>query len=296
MKLKFNVAKLSVTLALIAASTFAGSIQAKDILTSTPVTYMLASELMKGTEVTTEYLPPKRYGVERLPNWYASKGNEKAQQLGKDASVALTLASIWQQDPTYVYSRQGNIRLIEVDAAQAITPRAQGVASLTLDNGSTSKYAWLNPTNLIRMAAIVADDFKKVWPSHAVEIDRNLQALMLDVRSLINQQQSTIFENEIDSVVLLSESLEDFASGNQLFVVERVFQAELEWTDVFKQELKTQFEDDDSLWLVTSRKPSKTLLALVPEARILVVDSVDRWGSKGITRNNPLARWMVEVN
>ncbi|MCV5977157.1 hypothetical protein OFO29_32960, partial [Escherichia coli] len=92
-----------------------------------------------------------------------------------------------------------------------------------LEDGATSKYVWLNPSNLIRMTAIVGDDLQKLYPQFQEQIQSNQQALMLSVRELINQQQAVIFEKEIDSIVLMSESLEDFASGNQLFVVKRQF-------------------------------------------------------------------------
>jgi hypothetical protein len=266
---------------------------AEDILTSTPVTYALATELTKGTDITTEYLPPKRYGIDRLPNWFGTKGASKVLKSGEKATVALTLSSIWQADPTFVYARQGNIRLVEVDAAQAITPRAQGVAALTLSNGEVSKYAWLNLTNLTRMAAIVADDFKLLWPEQAEAIDSNLQRVMLDVRELINKQQAVLLDNEVDSVLLLSESLEDFASGSQLYVEDRMFKAELEWTEQDKAKLKAMFSEDDALWLVTAKKPSNLIKSLVPNERILVVDSVDRWGKTGISAQAPFSRWEV---
>ncbi|MGI9949768.1 ABC transporter substrate-binding protein [Vibrio hyugaensis] len=288
-----NSKKLMMSLGLVAASTFAPVTFSKDILTSTPATYMLSEQLMQGTGVETSYLPPKRYGIERLVNWFSSKGQQQAIKAGQDATVAITLGAIWQQDPTYVYARQGNIRLIEIDASQAISPRAQGVAALTLDNGETSKYAWMNPTNLIRMASIVGEDLQKVYPQYQAQIEKNQQVLMLDVRKLINQQQEFIFEKEIDSVVLLGESLEDFASGNQLFVVDRQFKPELEWSEADKLSLKAQFEEDETLWLVTDKRPSKTLISLVSQDRILQVDVIDRWGSKGIKSEKPLARWQL---
>ncbi|BDR20745.1 ABC transporter substrate-binding protein [Vibrio sp. STUT-A16] len=246
---------------------------------------------MKGTGIETQYLPPKRYGVERLENWFVNKGTEQVKQAGQAATVAITLGAIWKQDPTYVYARQGNIHLIEIDASQAISPRAQGVAVLTLENGSTSKYAWLNPTNLIRMAGIVGEDLQRVYPEHQKAIQTNQQAFMLNVRELINQQQAEIFDKGIDSVVLMSESLEDFASGNQLFVVGREFKPELEWTEEDKLSLKAQFEQDKTLWLVTDKRPSKTLTSLIKPSRILQIDVIDRWGSKGIKTEKPLARW-----
>ncbi|EMH3445746.1 ABC transporter substrate-binding protein [Vibrio harveyi] len=289
MKMKKQI----ITMGLVLTSTFAPFSYGKDIITSTPVTYMLSEQLMQGTGIETSYLPPKRYGVERLVNWFASKGQQQAIKAGQEATVAITLGAIWHQDPTFVYARQGNIRLIEIDASQAISPRAPGVAALTLDNGDTSKYAWMNPTNLIRMAAIVGEDLQKVYPQYQAQIEKNQQALMLEVRELINQQQDVIFAKEIDSVVLLGESLEDFASGNQLFVVDRQFKPELEWSEAEKLSLKAQFEEDKTLWLITDKRPSKQLQSIISPDRILQIDAIDRWGSKGIKTEKPLARWRL---
>ncbi|MEF1261952.1 ABC transporter substrate-binding protein [Vibrio harveyi] len=289
MKMKKQI----ITMGLVVTSTFAPFSYGKDIITSTPVTYMLSEQLMQGTGIETSYLPPKRYGVERLVNWFASKGQQQAIKAGQEATVAITLGAIWHQDPTFVYARQGNIRLIEIDASQAISPRAPGVAALTLDNGDTSKNAWMNPTNLIRMAAIVGEDLQKVYPQYQAQIEKNQQALMLEVRELINQQQDVIFAKEIDSVVLLGESLEDFASGNQLFVVDRQFKPELEWSEAEKLSLKAQFEEDKTLWLITDKRPSKQLQSIISPDRILQIDVIDRWGSKGIKTEKPLARWQL---
>ncbi|MGR5400159.1 metal ABC transporter solute-binding protein, Zn/Mn family [Vibrio harveyi] len=289
MKMKKQI----ITMGLVVTSTFAPFSYGKDIITSTPVTYMLSEQLMQGTGIETSYLPPKRYGVERLVNWFASKGQQQAIKAGQEATVAITLGAIWHQDPTFVYARQGNIRLIEIDASQAISPRAPGVAALTLDNGDTSKYAWMNPTNLIRMAAIVGEDLQKVYPQYQAQIEKNQQALMLEVRELINQQQDVIFAKEIDSVVLLGESLEDFASGNQLFVVDRQFKPELEWSEAEKLSLKAQFEEDKTLWLITDKRPSKQLQSIISPDRILQIDAIDRWGSKGIKTEKPLTRWQL---
>ncbi|MGF1690796.1 metal ABC transporter solute-binding protein, Zn/Mn family [Photobacterium kagoshimensis] len=269
---------------------------AKDILTATPVTYMLATELTKGTALTTEYLPPKRYGVSRLPNWFNSQGEEATEKAAKDATVALTLGAVWAADPLYVHARQGNINIIEVDASQAISPRATGVAALRLDDGSLSPFVWLNPSNLSRMAAIVSDDLQRVWPEQAAVINKNQQSLMVNVRQLINQQQQQLIEADIDSVILLSTELEDFASGNQLFVVDRLTTPELEWTDTDKANLKSALEEDETLWVLTTRKMSAQLKSLVPNVeRVLVIDSVDRWGRAGIDSKAPLKRWQLAL-
>jgi len=240
-------------------------------------------------------LPPKRYGISRLPNWFSSKGAALTEKAAIDAQVSITLGAVWPQDPLFVHARKGNIRMIEVDASQAISPRAQGVAALRLEDGSISPYTWLNPTNLTRMTAIVSQDLQKVWPQQAATIASNQQALMMSVRHLINQQQAVLLDNEIDSVVLLSSELEDFASGNQLFVVERLTKPELEWSEADKQALVELLTDDASLWVLTSKIISKQLKALVPNpARILTIDSIDRWG-RGIKADKPLQRWQLTL-
>lgn len=274
---------------------FSQKVAAADILTATPVTYMLATELTKGTDISTQYLPPKRYGLSRLPNWFSSKGAALTEKAAIDAQVSITLGAVWPQDPLFVHARKGNIRMIEVDASQAISPRAQGVAALRLEDGSISPYTWLNPTNLTRMTAIVSQDLQKVWPQQAAIIASNQQALMMSVRHLINQQQAVLLDNEIDSVVLLSSELEDFASGNQLFVVERLTKPELEWSEADKQALLELLTDDESLWVLTSKRASKKLKALVPNpGRILTIDSIDRWG-RGIKADKPLQRWQLAL-
>lgn len=268
---------------------------AADVLTATPVTYMLSSELLKETSLTTKYLPPNRYGIERLPNWFANKGAKTVQDLAKTAQAVVTIGAVWADDPLYVNTRYSNIQIIEVDASQAITPRAQGVAALRLSDGTTSKYAWLNPTNLIRMVAIVSDDFQRIWPDKSEQIQKNQEQFMLSVRQLINQQQKVILENDIDSVILLSEQLEDFASGNQLFVVDRLTKPALEWTEDDKAQLKDLIEEDESVWIITTQKPNKQMQALLPMDRVLVVDAVDRWGRAGINTKAPLQRWQLAL-
>lgn len=281
---------------IVSGSSYSHSAKAEDILTATPVTYMLASELTHDTGITTKYLPPKRYGVSRLPNWFASKGDIVTQEASKNAQAVVTLGAVWPQDPLYIYARQGNINIIEIDASQAISPQGQGIAALRLDDGSVSMYSWLNPTNLSRMAAIVSDDLQRLWPNKAQQIEQNQQQLMGDVRKLINAQQQVLMDAEIDSVVLLSTELEDFASGNQLFVVDRLTKPELEWTVADKQKLTTLLAEDKALWLLSTKKLTLSQQALLPKGTsVLIVDSVDRWGRVGINHSEPLKRWQIKL-
>nr|WP_305462910.1 zinc ABC transporter substrate-binding protein [Photobacterium leiognathi] len=269
---------------------------AKDILTATPVTYMLASELTKDTGITTGYLPPKRYGISRLPNWFTTKGSEVASAASHSATAVVSLGAIWHQDPLFQHAREGNIKVVEIDASQAISPRAQGVATLRLNDGSTSMYAWLNPNNLTVMSSIVSRDLQRLWPEKAPQIKQNQQDLMVDVRQLINRQQKALMEANVDAVVLLSSELEDFASGNQLFVVERLTKPELEWNDEDKARLVKLVAEDPSVTLLTTKALSQSMRKLVTEqTKVIVIDSIDRWGRAGINSEKPLQRWEVNI-
>ncbi|WP_255526710.1 metal ABC transporter solute-binding protein, Zn/Mn family [Photobacterium sp. BZF1] len=270
--------------------------EAKDILTATPVTYMVSSELTKGTGLSTQYLPPKRYGMMRLPNWFTSKGAESTAELATEATAVVTIGAVWPQDPLYVHARRGNIRIVEIDASQSISPRAQGVAALRLDNGMISPFTWLNPSNLTRMAAIVSQDLQQLWPEHATKIAENQQQLMVNIRALTNRQQASLFEAEVDSVILMSQELEDFASGNQLFIVGRYTKAELDWSQQDKQDLIATLQTEPNVWILTTRKLSKSLLEQLPNPnRVMIIDPIDRWGSKGIDSSDPLSRWEIKI-
>ena len=274
----------------------ANIVEAKDILTATPVTYMVSSELTKGTGLSTQYLPPKRYGMMRLPNWFTSKGAESTAELATEATAVVTIGAVWPQDPLYVHARKGNIRIVEIDASQSISPRAQGVAALRLDNGMISPFTWLNPSNLTRMVAIVSQDLQQLWPEHATKIAENQQQLMVAIRALTNRQQASLFEAEVDSVILMSQELEDFAAGNQLFVVGRYTKPELDWSQQDKQELIEALKTEPNVWILTTRKLSKPLLKQLPNPdRVMIIDPIDRWGSKGIDSSDPLSRWEIKI-
>jgi hypothetical protein len=277
---------------LLSSIVLANEIIGEDILTSTPVTYMLATQLMKNTPITTAYLPPKRYGLDRQNNWFAGKGEQRLLQAGKSATVAITLSALWPKDALFVYARQGNIKLIEVDASQSLSPRAKSIATVQVASGKPSLYAWLNPNNIGTMTSIVSEDLQRVWPQHQQTIEKNQQLLMLKIRQLLNQQQQFLLDKQIDSAVLLSDQLEDFASANQLFVVQRFLKAELEWTDQDKQALQLLIEESPEVWLLTTRKVSQQLKEILPNfSQFLLIDSLDRWGRSGINIEQPLLRW-----
>lgn len=269
------------------------SASAEDILTAAPVTYLLASELTAGTGLTTAYIPPKRYGLSRLPNWFADKGADLTAKAGVAATAVITLGALWPQDTLFVFARQGNINLIEIDASQALSPRAPAIATLRLEDGSQSLMAWLNPNNLSVMTAIVSQDLQRVWPQKSELIAANERKLMQHIRRLINSQQTFLLTQGIDSVFLLSDQLEDFAAGNQLLVMGHLTTPAAMWRAEDKQKLQQLVADNPHVWLLTSKNMQKTIQQILPDFKqLLQIDSLDRWG-KGFKKDQPFQRWML---
>ncbi|USD67105.1 zinc ABC transporter substrate-binding protein [Vibrio sp. SCSIO 43136] len=284
-----NIRQVSIALLTLLVSPF---VMAADILTTVPATHILATQLTQGTPIEVKYLPPARYGVSRLESWFSAKGEEVVEQEAPKATAVITIRSLWPQDPSYAYLRDHNIRLVEVDASQSISSTGSSVAALTLDDGSTSIYAWLNPNNLGRMSKIIADDLIRLWPQHKTVIHSNLQQALTQSRKLIQQQSDWFFEQDMEAVVLLSESLEDFAAGYQLFVVGRQYKAELDWTTQDIEQLKGYLNEDPTVRVVTTRKVSEKLANIVGDKdRIIEVDSLDRMGRFKFKADSPLERW-----
>jgi len=287
---RLHFKKLLLVLLLINSNTLFAS----QILTTTPVTYMLASQLMAGTNVKSEYLAPQRYAINRLPHWFKGKGQSKVLQAAQKASVVLTLGSVWPQDPLYIFARQANIKIVEIDASQAKTVTADSVATRWQTEKTVSPYVWLNSNNLSVMSKIVAADLKRIWPQHIDKIEMNHKQLLSQVQLLVNSQQQVLLDKEIDAVVLLSDKLLDFVSGNQLFVVKQISEPELQWSEQQKLELIKLLKSDSSLWVVSDKKSSQFLQQQLPEfAQYLHIDVIDRMGSKGIDNEQPLQRWYL---
>lgn len=287
--------KSVLALSMIVSTVLPAVVNASDVLTSTPTTYMLASQLLQDTSITVRQLTPKRYGLNRQPNWFDGKGAELVAKAAKKAEVVISIKSVWAKDPIYDHARMSNIHLIEIDASQAISPRAESVASIKQSDGSVSPYVWLNPANLVRMANIIASDLVRVWPEYQQQIRDNQRLLSALIRNQQRETSGQLTNHNIDAVIVLNESLMDYSAGHNLFVVESLFKPELEWSEQEKNNLRSQLNDDPTLWLLTTRKPSTELKQLLGDfSQYLVVDPIDRWG-RGIDNTNPLTRWQSHL-
>ncbi len=262
------------------------------ILTHLPATYMLATALTDGTDVTVEYLPPKRYGLNRLPAWFDGQGQAAVAQAATRAEAVVTIGAVWPADPLYAHVRAHNIRVVELDASRALTPKGSAVVTRQLANGEVSPYVWLNVANLARMADILAADLIALYPAQSTRIGTNQARLKQAIAQLQHQQQAALLAAGVDAVVLLDDRLEDFVSGNGLLVLHRQTKPALTWTAQEIAGLKALAKEEGGLVLLSAAAVPAALTEGLEKVSVIQLDSLDRWGS-GIDPQAPLARWQV---
>ncbi|MCE0558270.1 ABC transporter substrate-binding protein [Motilimonas sp. E26] len=261
-----------------------------NIVTTTPVTFMLSQALTVNTPLLSDYLAPARYGLTRMPNWFKQHGINMAAK-AKSVQVAVTLGSVWASDPLYLAMREHNISIIEVDAAQALRPNGKSVMFQRTEQG-VSPYVWLNSANLVAMTQIVSHDFQQIWPELAPVIAQNEANLLNQIKALRLSQQAYVKQQQLDAVVLLSPELEDLAAGLQLYVLHRQFKPALAWTDADKIAFAQALSEPNVMILSTQTLTDKhPLRSLVLPQQWWQVDAIDRLGKQGIEPEEPLLRW-----
>ncbi|PSW17632.1 ABC transporter substrate-binding protein [Photobacterium sanctipauli] len=266
-----------------------------DILTTLPATFMLAQQLTLDTGLVVKNLAPTRYGIERLPGWFSNQGADEVEACTTEATAVVTLGSVWPADPLFLHAREHNIKIINIDAGQALLPNGQSVATLQLKQG-ISPYVWLSNANLLLMAEIVTTDLKRLWPQHEKQIHNNYGALRNQMMALATNQQASLINAGVDAVILLDEALEDFAVANDLFVLDRQFKPNLDWNENDQQAIKEVVKEEPDVWFLTTRTANRQLLALLPKgANVLRIEPINRWG-RGISPETPLERWQIQLD
>lgn len=265
------------------------------VLTSLPVTYWLTKQLVNETPIEVVYLPSPRFSLQRHQSWFDSE-QQKVAKYAREAKAAVTIRSIWPQDPIYPQLRQYNIYLVPIDAAQALIPRAPAVSSLRNTQGQISPYVWLNPLNLTTMLNNISLDLQQIFSSQQTIIQANQQRVARELQQQLFTNQARLLKHEVEDVVLLDEALLDFAAGYSLSIQGQQFKPELEWNTQDQQQLKQWLQTSPDVWLLMTRPPSPALKALLGEfSRYLVIDPLSRFG-QGFNHQHPWQRWQIDLD
>ncbi|MNM86459.1 Periplasmic solute binding protein family protein [compost metagenome] len=136
-------------------------------------------------------------------------------------------------------------------------------------------YPWLNPTNLGRMADVVANDLERLSPADKAKIQGNLAGLKRQLLELTANSQTQLAKSDNLTVVSLSERLGYLTSGLNLDVVEQALPAEGKWDAAALKALEENLKSQDVALVLDHRQPEPAVAEVIKAAgaKLLVVDS-----------------------
>jgi len=246
---------------------------ASQVLTSLPVTHSLASALLDGTSVQLTRAAPANLPASRQPSYFSSRGAASLAKAAQQADAVIGVRSIWRDDPLYPLARRSNIRIVEIDAARPLDGALPGIA--VSGDDAYAAYPWLNPTNLGRMADVLANDLERLVPADKERIQGNLAKLKRQLLELTANSQVQLAKVDNLSVVSLSERLGYLASGLNLDVVEQPLPADGKWDEAALKALGEHLKAQDVALVLDHRQPDAAVAEVIEAAgaRLLVVDS-----------------------
>jgi ABC-type Zn uptake system ZnuABC Zn-binding protein ZnuA len=265
-----NLKQLTLALTLVGLPSLSFATQ---VLTTLPVTHSLATALLDGTSVQLKRAAPANLPASRQPSYFSSRGGESLANAAQQADAVIGVRSIWRDDPLYPMARRSNIRIVEIDAARPVDGALPGIA-VTGDD-AYGAYPWLNPTNIGRMADVVANDLERLSPADKAKIQGNLAGLKRQLLELTASSQTQLAEIDNLTVVSLSERLGYLASGLNLDVVEQALPAEGKWDAAALKALGENLKNQDVALVLDHRQPEPAVAEVVKAAgaRLVVVDS-----------------------
>ncbi|WP_236237631.1 metal ABC transporter solute-binding protein, Zn/Mn family [Pseudomonas faucium] len=265
-----NLKQLTLALALAGAPTLACATQ---VLASLPVTHSLASALLAGTSVQLTRAAPANLPASRQPAYFSSRGGASLAKAAQQADAVIGVRSIWRDDPLYPLARRSNIRIVEIDAARPVDGVLPGIA--VVGDDAYAAYPWLSPTNLGRMADVLANDLERLAPAEQARIKANLAGVKRQLLALTADSQTHLAQADNLAVVSLSERLGYLASGLNLDVVEQPLPAQGKWDAAALKALADNLRDQDVALVLDHRQPEAAVVEVIEAsgAKLLVVES-----------------------
>ncbi|NIE77402.1 metal ABC transporter substrate-binding protein [Pantoea sp. Ap-967] len=262
--------QLTLAFALSGAASLAS---ATEVLTTLPVTHSLASALLAGTSVQLTRAAPANLPASRQPSYFSSRGAAGLAKAAHKADAVIGVRSIWRDDPLYPMARRSNIRIVEIDAARPVDGALPGIA--VSGDDAYAGYPWLHPTNLGRMADVLANDLERLAPADKAKIQGNLAALKRQLLEVAAASQVKLAEVDNLSVVSLSERLGYLASGLNLDVVEQPLPPDGKWDAAALKALGENLKAQDVALVLDHRQPEAAVVQVIEAAgaKVLVVES-----------------------
>lgn len=239
------------------------------VIAAHPLAHALVHRLLDGTGITVERVVPESLPPSRFAAYFGGRGAAALAEAAQRADAVVGLRAIWPEDPIYPQARRSNIRIIEIDAARPLDGSMPGVALRTDPAGTP--YAWLDPTNLGRMADVVANDLGRVAPEHAELIAGNLAAFKREVVGLVARAGLGLAAQEHATVFSLSDRLDYFIAGFNLELAGRDVRDDGEWTAEAAEALAASLREGAVVAVLHHRQPAPVLADALGRADVRVV-------------------------
>lgn len=271
--------RIAITATLLGASGLSMAAPAKTggvkVLAAHPVAHAVTLRLLDGTQVLLERVAPESLPPTRHASYFAGRGAATLAAAAQSADAVLGLRSVWPDDPLFPLARRANIRIVEIDAAKPVDGALPGVS---LQPGATGEglHAWLDPTNLGRMADIVAHDLKLLAPDGAPRISEQLAVFKRDVVALTAKAGLALARLEDVTVFSLSDRLDHFAAGLNLDLSGRDPRDDTAWVPEALKTLSQTLRDAGVVAVLHHREPATEVARAVSEggARLVVLSTV----------------------
>lgn len=182
----------------------------KKILVSNQVTYTLAKNVTKNTDI--EVIPVFDAYTSLLKQKYSFKNLENKDEIFKDVDAVITFSKEVKDDFLYEEARRYNIGVIDIDLTYSYQDNSSLVLSKKLkDNGDTLEYVWLDFTNINKMISILENDLSRIYPNYEKQFKINAKELKLVFIELYNNFLTKIYEKDYDlALIQLSNSELDY--------------------------------------------------------------------------------------
>lgn len=211
------------------------------VLTELPPLYSITASLCANTRVTVQNVPPEGRRMNALPRMLEKPSAAMLESFKKTDAV-VTIGKLWRESPLYAAVRAQNIRVVNIDASEPYSATLTGVTltrepqrTPTWDQTATvsdrpSLYIWLNPSNGVRMAEIIAHDLAQLSPADSSQIARNLETFRRRVLDLKAEYEKKFAEVDDLTLFALTGEFAYLVADMGLFVDGYFVKQDVDWT------------------------------------------------------------------
>lgn len=239
------------------------------VLASLDVTVALGRALAAGTGIEVADVVPQGYSMNGHDAYF--KTHSKAFFiLARKADAVLTVGGAWAADPLYRWARRGNIRVIEIDATRPLDGYGAGVPLAEVEGGPVP-FVWRAPGNLTRMAAIAADDFRRLVPDDADTVRANLKRLQATLFQLRTRYEDALLSAGSMALAALTDGYASLTGEFGLDVRFYALSPEASWTAADLERFSARLRQEKVAAVACAWEPGPELSRAIRKGNAAVV-------------------------